>query len=260
ARDPDQSRELAYSLNNEDQTVHYRSGNRTSTMPKQPWFSVNAKSGEVRTLISFDAELVSHVTVSVAVTDSKFAANATLQVFIEDENDCEPQFASSVFTFRVREDARPQLKLGTVKATDCDVSDRNSKLIYSLHSMEDIGLEPGVVQFANRLLNWLTVNSDGDVIYKESSPYRSNHGESALDRDKYQKNEYRFLLGVRDGGSPSRNSSAVLELFIEDVNDNTPHWKFPSVSQQKNKVNLTYGMAEGSRIAQVSCDMCALFP
>ncbi|XP_045127513.1 neural-cadherin-like isoform X1 [Portunus trituberculatus] len=128
---------------------------------------------------------------------------ATIRIYTKNKNDEEPNFSQQVYTPNVDENAGPNTLVTTVVASDKDGDN----------------VEFGFVGGARK--------SGQFVIEKMTGVIRLHNGAISLDRDKYELN----VTAVDDGnccpgGQNSRHTStAVVVVFITDVNDNKPMFK-----------------------------------
>ncbi|XP_069563501.1 protocadherin-16-like [Brachyistius frenatus] len=84
-------------------------------------FLINQTSGEVRTRSTFDFERVnSFHFVAVAMDAGNYSATVTVQVYIRGEDEYNPVFTSSEFSFEVPEGAKKGQIIGKVQARDED--------------------------------------------------------------------------------------------------------------------------------------------
>ncbi|XP_053297977.1 protocadherin-16 [Pleuronectes platessa] len=84
-------------------------------------FIVDQNSGEIRSRMSFDFEKVNAFNfVAVAVDSGNHTATVTVQVFVTGEDEYDPTFTSSDFTFEVPEGAKKGQSIGQVQANDED--------------------------------------------------------------------------------------------------------------------------------------------
>uniref|UniRef100_A0A8C5EAF3 Protocadherin-16 n=1 Tax=Gouania willdenowi TaxID=441366 RepID=A0A8C5EAF3_GOUWI len=84
-------------------------------------FLINQTSGEVRTRSSFDFEKENAFNfVAVALDSGNFSATVTVQVYVTGEDEYDPVFTSSEFSFEVPEGAQKGQVIGKVQARDED--------------------------------------------------------------------------------------------------------------------------------------------
>lgn len=165
-------------------------------------FQLNSISGSVTTLRVFDREATgeeTEFTLRFRASDlgelSRFTdCNAVVRIV--DENDNPPHFQLDVFAAEVSEDAQVDTVVAKVSATDQD-SGENARLIYSL--------------IAGNTDQVFKINdTSGEVILSKQ-----------LDREKIA--EYRLTVMAKDSSSgPLLNSTSMLLIKVNDVNDNAP--------------------------------------
>ncbi|KAG7471220.1 hypothetical protein MATL_G00122070 [Megalops atlanticus] len=127
-------------------------------------FFVNQTSGEVRARLTFDFEKVNSFNfVALAMDMGNYSATVTVQVYVTGEDEYDPVFTSSEFSFLVPEGAKKGQSIGQVQAVD-----------------EDGGLD-GIVlySFANSS-PYFEVNKTTGVIFlkMDSSGRHSSSGRS----------------------------------------------------------------------------------
>ncbi|KAJ8342522.1 hypothetical protein SKAU_G00324500 [Synaphobranchus kaupii] len=84
-------------------------------------FSVNQTSGEVRSRLTFDFEKLNTFSfVALAVDAGNYSATVTVQVYVTGEDEYDPLFTSSEFSFEVPEGAQKGQSIGQVQASDED--------------------------------------------------------------------------------------------------------------------------------------------
>ncbi|KAG7484455.1 hypothetical protein MATL_G00049540 [Megalops atlanticus] len=84
-------------------------------------FVINQTSGEVRSRLSFDFEKVNSFNfVALAMDAGNYSATVTVQVYVTGEDEYDPLFTSSEFTFEVPEGAKKGQSIGQVQASDED--------------------------------------------------------------------------------------------------------------------------------------------
>ena len=125
---------------------------------------------------------------------------AMVRVYTKNKNDEEPKFSQQVYTPNVDENAGPRTLVNTVVASDKDGDN------------VEFGFVGGELQ------------SGQFVIEPKTGVIRLHNGKISLDQDKYELN-----VTATDDGSCCENgrttlhtSTAVVVVFITDVNDNKP--------------------------------------
>ncbi|KAL0123660.1 hypothetical protein PUN28_005875 [Cardiocondyla obscurior] len=128
---------------------------------------------------------------------------ATVRIYTKNKNDEEPKFSQQVYTPNVDENAGPNTLVTTVVASDKDGDN---------------------VRF--RFVGGNTTS--GQFVIEEITGVIRLHGkEISLDRDKYELNVTALDDGAccPNGDKTIHTSTAVVVVFITDVNDNKPVFK-----------------------------------
>lgn len=128
---------------------------------------------------------------------------ATVRVYTKNKNDEEPKFSQQVYTPNVDENAGPNTLVTTVVASDKDGDNVR------------FGFVGGGT-------------SSGQFVIEEITGVIRLHGKSiSLDRDKYELNVTAMDDGACcvNGDATIHTSTAVVVVFITDVNDNKPIFK-----------------------------------
>ncbi|XP_074466224.1 protocadherin-16 [Sebastes fasciatus] len=111
-------------------------------------FTVDQTSGEIKSKIPFDFEKVNSFNfVAVAVDSGNHSATVTVQVFITGEDEYDPLFTSSDFSFEVPEGAKKGQSIGQVQANDED-GGVDGIVLYSLPTSSqyfDVNKTTGVI-------------------------------------------------------------------------------------------------------------------
>ncbi|KAM7535107.1 hypothetical protein Aperf_G00000092057 [Anoplocephala perfoliata] len=222
------------------------------TLEKSPvdtstWFTLDPRSGELRSAVIFDREVVSffNLTVSVAdggdETDSSLKHNSaftTVQISISDVNDCQPVFDKLVYQLNISEGATPPVLVGKVHADDCDADEINHRLYYWIQQ------QPSNSSSAGR---WFTISRNGELyLGSKGTSDGKMHDWRPLDRER----EELIVLEVlaRDHGQPPLTGSAQVIIRLQDVNDNFPVWNFPKPNERV--INVSLDAPIGQRIAE----------
>ncbi|CAL8351640.1 unnamed protein product [Lota lota] len=160
---------------------------------KDQAFVINQTSGEVRTCTTFDYEKVnSFHFVAVAMDTGNYSATVTVQVYVTGEDEYDPAFTSSEFSFQVPEGARKGQSIGQVQARD-----------------EDEGVD-GVVLYslADSSQPYFEVNKTTGVISLKIDSYGRHSGRS--------KREVRMMtLDVVAHGPLERSRVATTHVTID---------------------------------------------
>ncbi|UYV67728.1 hmr-1 [Cordylochernes scorpioides] len=150
-----------------------------------------------------DADVNNTYVVTVRATDRgepPLTGTATVRIYTENKNDEPPKFSQDVYTPNVDENAGPNTLVTTVVASDKD----GDNIFFGFVGG---GTVSGMFQIEER-----------------TGVIRLINGQIQLDKDKYELN-----VTARDDGACCKNgaltahtSTALVVVFITDVNDNKP--------------------------------------
>ncbi|XP_017462571.1 PREDICTED: neural-cadherin-like, partial [Rhagoletis zephyria] len=167
-------------------------------------FVIDSK-GIIRSNKRLDADVNNTYVFTVRATDKgdpPLTGTATVRVYTENKNDEVPKFSQDVYTPNVDENAGPDTLVTTVVASDKDGD----------------GILFGFVG-GGTTSGMFTIEERTGVI-------RLSSGSIELDKDKYELN-----VTARDDGTCCRNgartihtSTALVVVFVTDVNDNKPEF------------------------------------
>ncbi|XP_047586276.1 protocadherin gamma-B5 isoform X21 [Lutra lutra] len=184
-------------------------------------FSLNSKSGEITTLKMLDFEEVKEYSIVVEGRDGGgLAAQCTVEINIQDENDNSPEITFHSLAEMILENAPPGTLIALIKIYDRD-SGENGEVNCRL---------------------------EGEVPFQIISSSRNSYKlviDGALDRE--QTPEYNVTITATDRGKPPLSSSTTITLHITDVNDNAPVFH-----QASYVVHVSENNPPGASIAQVS--------
>uniref|UniRef100_A0A671WN05 Protocadherin-16 n=1 Tax=Sparus aurata TaxID=8175 RepID=A0A671WN05_SPAAU len=111
-------------------------------------FNLDQNSGEIRSRIPFDFEKINSFNfVALAVDSGNHSATVTVQVFVTGEDEYDPLFTSSDFSFEVPEGAKKGQSIGQVQANDED-GGVDGIVLYSLPTSSpffDVNKTTGVI-------------------------------------------------------------------------------------------------------------------
>ncbi|XP_041040551.1 cadherin-12-like isoform X1 [Carcharodon carcharias] len=108
-----------------------------SILQGQPYFSVDPKTGVIRTALSnMDREVKEEYQVIIQAKDmggqmGGLAGTTTVNISLTDVNDNPPRFAKNIFHLRVPESTTVASLIGRIKANDADVG-KNANIDYSI--------------------------------------------------------------------------------------------------------------------------------
>ncbi|XP_076875507.1 protocadherin gamma-A12-like isoform X47 [Brachyhypopomus gauderio] len=128
-----------------------------------------------------------------------------LSIKISDVNDHAPQFEKESYDAYIVENNAASMPVLTVKASDDD---------WGMNAVVSYFLVDGNLNGAP-LASYISINADSGEIYAVKS------------FDFEQLKSFKILVRAQDGGSPPMSSSATLNVFIQDQNDNAPQVLYP---------------------------------
>ncbi len=147
------------------------------------------------TTAMLDYENTTLYNLTVRAFDGEFysATNATLYITVTDVNDNNPMFNQTYYQVSIPEDTAVSNVIMRVLATDRD-STTNGMITYS--ALENTTM--------------FTINANTGVISVQKS------------LDFEDENYYSLVVIANDNGVPSRQSYALVDIMVTDVNDNAP--------------------------------------
>ncbi|KAK0064855.1 protocadherin-9 [Biomphalaria pfeifferi] len=196
-------------------------------------FIIDATSGAIKALISFDFEKSRSVNFTVIAEDNgipRRSAKLEVLVNIIDENDNAPRFAQSRFSISMSEYADVGTIIGDLSASDLD-SGMNGQLETSLvpgsgrsrrsdsngFNQKDSAAAGGYQGVDDSNLPFL-LQPNGTLSLKEIV-------------DHELTSSFEFEVEVQDRGSPPLSTTATVVIDVRDENDNAPQVLHPNVSE-----------------------------
>ncbi|XP_053400735.1 protocadherin-9-like [Mercenaria mercenaria] len=167
------------------------------------YFAIDASTGTIRALASFDREDKSVWTFKAFACDfgkPPLTGNATVNIRIKDENDNAPKFSNATFLFYVQESLPSGTVIDRLTAEDYDV-DENGMFTYAIADTKEMKLP-------------FLLLPDGVI-------------KTVMELDREKKESYEFTVIAIDKGVPKRTSSANVVVKVTDVNDQSPKIVFP---------------------------------
>ena len=199
-----------------------------------PLFRISKKTGKLYTAQTLDAESLCtygkecFVMVDVAVQkENTISRILEIKVIIQDMNDHEPEFPDGQVNIEFDEDVAVGTKVSIPNAIDKDVSQMNSRIIYSLKKDKS---EPFLLTISKKVDG----TADLSITLKER-----------LDREV--KDSYLIQVIAKDGGIPQKENILQVHISVSDINDNTPVF-----SQNVYNVSIKNKPSETSSIATLS--------
>ncbi|CAF0897028.1 unnamed protein product [Brachionus calyciflorus] len=173
-----------------------------------------------------DAEQQRFYNFLIEIKDSgtvvNFSTETEVLIFIKDENDNEPKFEKSFYSFSIDEwnefDDNQMKSLeycfARLEALDLDVSSENQQVFYSLEEIENKHLQ--IKATTNNQSNFINFYID------ELTGYLCVKNRSLIDRETRSKYEFTVYAKNKDSKFCSKTSVQVL---VNDLNDNPPQFK-----------------------------------
>ena len=125
------------------------------------------------------------------------SSSARVEIRVLNGNSFDPVFDQFLYSVRLVEDDPVGMSILNVSATDNDLGSHQD-ITYGLHG-------------DHRYLDFKIDTFTGEIFTNAPLDYE-------------RKTFYTLELVAADGGNPGRTGTAALEVFIEDLNDNTPIW------------------------------------
>ncbi|XP_041845399.1 protocadherin beta-16-like isoform X37 [Melanotaenia boesemani] len=180
-----------------------------------------------------DREVVSDYNITITATDEgspPLSSSKTLQLSVADINDNPPVFEEQSYSAYVTENNKPGSTLCSVTARDPDWR-QNGTLIYSLL--------PGEVN-GSPVSSYLSVNGDTGVI----------HAVRSFDYEQFRSFNVHVMAPL--------SSNVTVNVFISDVNDNSPQILYPTTEGSSFMTELVPKAAHGgalvSKVIAVDAD------
>ncbi|XP_063278126.1 protocadherin-23 [Prinia subflava] len=202
-------------------------------------FSIDHKNGSLfATEPVMQLKNISIIRLLIEATDGgspPLSAVTSIEVHVEDVNNCAPRFTEVLYNLSVSEDASVGESVLLFSAIDCDWTRENTLIEYSIidASAENLfSIETSVMglEASYRLVGSLVLSS-------------------ALDRETAASHQ--LVLLASDHGTPSLNSTATVLITVLDVNDNPPVFSSPEYH-----VHVKESIPIGSHITEVSAKDC----
>ncbi|XP_074147746.1 protocadherin gamma-B5 isoform X22 [Sminthopsis crassicaudata] len=162
-----------------------------------------------------DREQTPQYNITVTASDKgkpPLSTSKTLTLHIADVNDNPPVFLQSSYVVYVPENNPSGASITSVSASDADL-DGNGRVSYSIVSSDLVPLP---------LSSYVSVNSHSGAIFAQRS------------FDYEQVRTFKLTLQACDAGSPALCTNVTLQVFILDLNDNTPNILYPALGPDRS--------------------------
>ncbi|KAL2094502.1 hypothetical protein ACEWY4_009221 [Coilia grayii] len=180
-----------------------------------------------------DRESTPQYNVTITATDEgspPLSSSGIFTIHISDVNDNAPTFQEPVMNVYLKENSAVGDKIIQVTAQDADIKE-NADITYTLIDVNNND---------KPLSNCISINSATGEIYSVKS---FNFEETK---------QFRFVIQATDSGTPALSSSASMNIFILDENDNSPVILPPYSDQSSvNSENIPYSAEVGYFVAKI---------
>ncbi|XP_070407776.1 protocadherin gamma-A12 isoform X19 [Nothobranchius furzeri] len=184
-------------------------------------FSINSKTGEIRTIGSVDYESTSSYEIRVKAKDGLgLSSYAKVIISVTDVNDNAPVINVKSLTTPIPEDTSPGTEVGIINVQDRD-SEKNRQVRCSIQQNVPFKLVPSIK-------NYYSLVTTGQL-------------------DRELVSDYNITISATDEGSPPLSSSKTVQLSVADINDNPPVFEEQSYSAYVSENNKP-----GSTLCSVS--------
>ncbi|XP_069619824.1 protocadherin gamma-B1-like isoform X22 [Ranitomeya imitator] len=194
----------------------------------EKYFSINTDSGNLYIADRIDRETLCRAAADCVLTFDVVVENPlnvfNVKINIQDINDNPPTFIADTIRIEMSESTSPGRRFLLQDAEDLDVG-VNSLISYSLSENQYFAL--------------------GEKVSTDGSVFPELILEKPLDRETQNKHE--LILTASDGGNPVQTGTALINIIINDINDNSPVF-----TQDVYKVSVRENIPVNSTILQVS--------
>ncbi|XP_053371774.1 protocadherin alpha-2-like isoform X9 [Clarias gariepinus] len=178
-----------------------------------------------------DREQVSQYNITVLANDEgtpSLSSSHVITVHVSDVNDNAPSFSAAVINISLKENSPVGGLLASLTARDLDIGE-NALVSYSLIDTE-----------SSRVSNLMNINSHTGELYSLKS------------FDYEETKRLQFKVQATDAGVPPLSSNVTVNVFVLDVNDNSPVILPPySEPGSVNTENIPYSAEAGYFVAKV---------
>ncbi|CAN8208759.1 unnamed protein product [Coccothraustes coccothraustes] len=198
-------------------------------------FSIDRKNGSLFfTEPVIQLQNISIIHLLIEATDGgspPLSAVTSLEVHVEDVNNCAPRFTKALYNLSLSEDASVGESVLLFSAIDCDWTHDNTFVEYSIIGGNAENLFSVEISVLGSETSYKLV---GSLVLS-----------SALDRETAASHQ--LVLLASDHGTPSLNSTATVLITVLDVNDNPPVFSSPEYH-----VHVKESIPIGSHITEIS--------
>ena len=173
-----------------------------------------------------DRETEEHHDITISCEDMGFPprhSESKFSIKVIDVNDVKPKFSKARYKFCISENQEPHIEVGSINASDPDLGP-GGELIFSVVTNKKKSHLP------------FLITKDGFISTSE-----------LLDHEL--EDVYEFEVLVKDNGIPSLNNTVDVIVEVEDENDNSPYFTFPSVNP--HNLEIVYFADESKNVTVV---------
>ncbi|XP_075712349.1 protocadherin gamma-B5-like isoform X12 [Rhinoderma darwinii] len=194
----------------------------------EKYFSINLDNGNLYIADRIDRETLCEASDDCVLTFDAVMENPlnvfNIKIDIQDINDNPPTFIHDKIRMEMSESTSPGRRFVLQRAEDVDIG-INSLISYRLSVNQYFAL--------------------GEKVSSDGSVFPELILEKLLDRETQNKHE--LILTASDGGNPVQTGTAIINIIITDINDNSPVF-----TQDVYKVSVRENIPVNSTILQVS--------
>ncbi|XP_075131398.1 protocadherin gamma-B1-like isoform X11 [Leptodactylus fuscus] len=194
----------------------------------EKYFSINLEDGNLYIADRIDRETLCGAAADCVLTFDAVVENPlnvfSIKINIQDINDNAPKFLHNILTVEMSEFTSPGSKFVLQNAEDLDLG-INSMISYRLSTNQYFSL--------------------GEKVSTDGSVFPELILEKPLDRETQDKHE--LILTASDGGNPVQTGTALINIIINDINDNSPVF-----TQDVYKVSVRENISVNTTILQVT--------
>ncbi|KAM4038959.1 protocadherin alpha-4-like isoform 7-T7 [Anomaloglossus baeobatrachus] len=150
-----------------------------------------------------DREVKDEYEVTITARDEgspSLSTSKTLKIDVSDANDNAPRFSQSVDTILIKENNPPGSHIYTASASDPDIG-QNSFITYSIRERTIDGIP---------ISSYISINPENGKVF------------ALVSFDHEQITYFQCHIKATDAGLRALSSNLTLNIFIEDINDNSP--------------------------------------
>ncbi|XP_056372752.1 protocadherin gamma-B5-like isoform X19 [Hyla sarda] len=194
----------------------------------QKYFNIHLHNGDLYIADRIDRDTLCRAAEDCVLTFDAVVENPlnlfNIKANIQDINDNSPTFLHTTLILEMSESTSPGRRFPLQNAEDMDIG-INSLISYRLSANQYFAL--------------------GEKVSTDGSVFPELILEKPLDRETQDKHQ--LILTASDGGNPVQTGTAIINIIINDINDNSPVF-----TQDLYKISVKENIPVNSTILQVS--------